>query len=96
MLCFEYNKMLYIFSILLIINANLYIMSLDDFKKNVITQKNVITKKEFVNGGSFAGTQTTKPYKTNTTISAILEWIYGNDYGTQNDASGDWYDEGTC
>ncbi|WP_300488310.1 hypothetical protein [Flavobacterium sp.] len=71
-------------------------MSLDDFKKNVITQKNVITKKELVNGGLIAGTQTTKPYKSSTVMSTILEVIYGNDYGTQTDASGDWYDEGTC
>ncbi|WP_286924715.1 hypothetical protein [Flavobacterium sp. UBA4197] len=71
-------------------------MSLDDFEKNVITQKNVITKKELINGGLLTGTQTAKPYKTHTAMSTILEWIYGNDYGTQTDTAGDWNDEGTC
>lgn len=71
-------------------------MNLDEFEKNVITQKDYITKKELIAGGLLEGTQTSKSVKTRTLASTILEVIYGNDYGTKTDHYGDWSDEGTC
>lgn len=73
-------------------------MNLDDFKKNVITQKNVITHQASVIGGN--GTQTKEVKRTaihsNQLLQLAADVVLGADVAYKNDNIHDWDDEGTC